>query len=862
MKTRKLLSMLLAIVMVVGMLPGTMLTAFAAEDVITVTEPTLPEQYTIDSLKTLAPLQTPVDSSTIPSAIEYDLWVGGEQFTSEMLTVSDGNGGTATYDPQTNTLTLNYINITAGYIDDQERVIGIYADGDLNIELAGENDITMPDDDNRSYGIRAKGNLSISGSGSLNAIAGNVTAQDSEDHYSTGIHTSGQLNIFGATVYAKGGDISAEGESYSRGVYSEGGLQVDFGGSLTAEGGRASGSMAYSSGLEALGYEEYLNISIYDGNMIAIGGDTEGVIVAESNGAYLELAGFYVYENTANVELTCGNAKATSDDESNKPYACSNGITVYEGDIAIHGGTVEITGGTWEGIDGDGWAAYVASEEGEDGVVTGGNVLVEWETIERSPSGYGFIGPKVTITSTDEEKGAILAENVLEIGDKLIISEPEGGKTTIIEEENYSFDTILDADDSLAKKVVIAPLIYSVKIENADYGMSVLVPNNTSINEAYKDMLEDAGITDFSGAINTEKSGYIFDGFYTESGEKFDFNDSVISDMTITARWTKKSYGGGISSTTTTTTKNDDGSTTKTTTNKRTGTVTEITTNPDGSSTTVETKKDGTKVTTETNADGEIKTEIDLSKDKETEVTIPVPDADYVTSIIVTDKDGKETEITDFEITEDGVKISIYSDCTVVLVGGDAYITPSKKVFQDVHPAGHWSAADVDYVFAKGLMNGVTETNFAPNDKLTRAMLVTVFYRLEGEPGANKSIPFADVDMGSYYANAVIWEQQNGIVNGVSDTEFAPDSNITREQIASIIYRYATFKNYDTSQSGMELREYDDCEAISSWATEAMQWAVNAKLITGKTETTVNPHDNATRAEVAAILHRFIESNK
>lgn len=863
----------------------------------------------------------------------YELWVGGQQFTERMLTIEDGNSGTATYDSQTNTLTLNDINITSGYADDRERVIGIYADSDLTIELVGENNITMPGDNNRSYGIRVKGDLSISGSGSLNAVAGNVIAQDSTEHYSTGIYTGGHLNIYGATVYAKGGDIFSQGESYSCGVSTRGGLQLDFGGSLTAEGGNANGSMAYSTGLEALGDEEYLNISIYDGNLIAKGGDTEGVIVVESNGAYLELAGFYVYENTANVELTSGNAKVTSVDESEEPYACSNGITVYEGDIALHGGTIDISGGTWEGIDGDGWAVYVDGEESEDGAISGGNVLIKWENIELSPSGYGFIEPKVTITSTDEEKGAIFAGTGLEIGDKLIMCHPEGGKVAEIEEEDYAFNTILNSDDSLAKNVVIEPLIHSVKIEGTDYGMSVLVPNNTSINEAYKDMLENSGLTDFSEIINTEKSGYNFDGFYTESGEKFNFDNSVNGDMTITAKWTKKSYGGGSSSTTTTTKKNDDGSTTKTTTNKKTGTVTETTTYPDGSTTKVETKKDGTvtttekdkdgnttttveksdgtsttteknkdgsenvteksadgttvttekntdgtktvttenadgsttteetkkdgtKVTTETNADGETKAEIDLPKNKETEVTIPVTDAEDVTSITVADKDGKKTEITDFEITEDGVNLTISGDCTAVINKA------AKKEFADVHPINHWSAADIDYSYIKGLMMGTSENHFSPDVPLTRAMLVTVLYRLEGEPATNRSIPFADIDMGAYYGNAVSWAKQNGIVNGVTETEFAPNSNITREQIAAIMHRYAQYKGYDVSvEENTNILSYDDFDTISEYAIASMQYAVGSGLMKGKSASTLNPLDNATRAEIAAILHRFIEAN-
>ena len=378
---------------------------------------------------------------------------------------------------------------------------------------------------------------------------------------------------------------------------------------------------------------------------------------------------------------------------------------------------------------------------------------------------------------------------------------------------------------------------------------------------------------------------------YTVEGAKSVVNAENSNILTVAYKKTgsRSSSGGSSSSnTTTTTTKNEDGSTTKTTENKTTGTKTEVTTNTDGSTTTVETKKDGTVTTTEkdkegnttttvekpdgtatitekkkdgttvkteTNADGETKSEIDVPSSKETEVTIPAPNAENVTSVVVTDKDGNETEITDFEITNDGVKISVSGDCTVLLSKA------AKKIFDDVHSAGHWAAADIDYVFANGLMNGTSENGFSPDDKLTRAMLVTVLYRNEGEPATNRSIPFADIDMGAYYANAVSWAKQNGIVNGVTETEFAPDDNITREQIAAIMFRYAQYKGMETMTLEENLH-FADTSEISEYAVSAMNWAVGTGLMKGKSSTTLNPKDNASRAEIAAILHRFIEANK
>ena len=140
-------------------------------------------------------------------------------------------------------------------------------------------------------------------------------------------------------------------------------------------------------------------------------------------------------------------------------------------------------------------------------------------------------------------------------------------------------------------------------------------------------------------------------------------------------------------------------------------------------------------------------------------------------------------------------------------------------------------------------------------------MLVTVLYRLDGEHATNRSIPFADIDIGAYYGNAVIWAKQNGIVNGVSENEFAPNAYITREQIATIMFRYAQYKGLEAITLEENLH-FADANEISEYAISAMNWAVGAGLMKGKTENTINPKDNATRAEMAAILHRFIESDK
>ena len=157
-------------------------------------------------------------------------------------------------------------------------------------------------------------------------------------------------------------------------------------------------------------------------------------------------------------------------------------------------------------------------------------------------------------------------------------------------------------------------------------------------------------------------------------------------------------------------------------------------------------------------------------------------------------------------------------------------------------------------------MNGVGDNLFAPNNETTRAQLVTMLYRLEGQPalGDNLDYPFSDVAADSWYGSAVYWAREHGIVTGVSDTTFAPDKVLTREQMAAILYRYAQYKGYDVTASA-DLSGYTDAGEILTYAQPAMAWANGAGLITGVSDTTLQPRGNSTRAQVATILMRFCQ---
>lgn len=179
-------------------------------------------------------------------------------------------------------------------------------------------------------------------------------------------------------------------------------------------------------------------------------------------------------------------------------------------------------------------------------------------------------------------------------------------------------------------------------------------------------------------------------------------------------------------------------------------------------------------------------------------------------------------------------------------------------VFDDVN-ASDWYYDYVNYVCENKMMNGVSATEFAPNLNLTRGMFVTVLYRIEGEP-ETEEVAFADVKSGTWYEKAVAWASKNGIVNGVSDTEFAPDANIIREQMAAIIHRYAKYKNADVSVGeNTNILSYEDFDSVSEYAIEALQYVCGSGIINGTTASTLAPKENATRAQAAAIFMRAKE---
>ena len=234
-------------------------------------------------------------------------------------------------------------------------------------------------------------------------------------------------------------------------------------------------------------------------------------------------------------------------------------------------------------------------------------------------------------------------------------------------------------------------------------------------------------------------------------------------------------------------------------------------------------------------------------------ITISVkPDKDYkLTWLYVKGEDGSRVAYAEHPYLDDTYYFYMPDqDVTVTAIFGYAY---KDLPFTDVH-SWDWFYEPVQFVYTMDIMNGVTSTSFAPNSNITRGMVVTMLWRMAGEPYVGGG-SFDDVAANEYYSTAVAWSAKNNIVNGVTGSTFGVNTDITREQLAVILYRYAKSLGYSTT--GGSLIGYSDASSISDYAKDAMAWAVKNEIITGVTYTRLNPTGNATRAAVAQMFMNF-----
>jgi len=329
--------------------------------------------------------------------------------------------------------------------------------------------------------------------------------------------------------------------------------------------------------------------------------------------------------------------------------------------------------------------------------------------------------------------------------------------------------------------------------------------------------------TDTSGKLaalpTATRSGYTFGGWYTEAsgGTQITTGTVFTKNTTAYAHWTASgstpggSGGGGVTSTYSVTAPAADNGSVKL-----------------GSSSAAS----GTKVT----------------------VTV-TPDSGYtLRSLTIKDAGGNAVSYTD---NKNGT-YTFTMPASAVTVSAD-FAKTAVFPFTDV-PETYWARAGIAWAYENGIFTGTDAASFSPELSTSRGMIATVLWRIESKPAPASADPFGDVLSGRYYAQAVAWAAEKGVVKGYSASSYGPEDDITREQLAAILYRYAKYRGYDVSKGeSTSLLAYTDAGSVSAYALPAMRWAVGAGLIEGS-ESKLLPGAHATRAQVAAILQRFAQS--
>jgi uncharacterized repeat protein (TIGR02543 family) len=414
-----------------------------------------------------------------------------------------------------------------------------------------------------------------------------------------------------------------------------------------------------------------------------------------------------------------------------------------------------------------------------------------------------------------------------------------------------------------------------------------LTYNTNGGTEITRDRVSAGTAVDLTGKVTT-RDAYDFDGWYTDeqlttpvSGNTF----TVTANTTLYAKWKAKTISGDV-------TAPDDGSVTVTETDEATGTVTATTTWPDGSTRVTVTTTDGTATRTDTKANGitavtvtdkdgntvsaeanipsdvaaaaasaitvpvEVKpagssdsagtVKINIENNGSAKVEIPVTGVTNGTVALLLNEDGTEELLKDSVVTSDGLIVSVS--------GGSASfkIIDNTKRFDDVETSD-WFNDAVMYAASREIMNGTSSNQFSPDVNMTRGMLAQVLYNYENKPDTDAENIFNDVGDTAWYADAVTWAADKGVVTGYGDGVFAPEQNITREQLATMLWRYA-----GKPAAAEQTVSFSDLDQVSSYASEAIAWATSNGILNGKGNNILDPKGYATRAQVAQMLKNFI----
>ena len=484
----------------------------------------------------------------------------------------------------------------------------------------------------------------------------------------------------------------------------------------------------------------------------------------------------------------------------------------------------------------------------DDKATVSGKVYVFETNEEANP----ISGASITLTST----GAVYAEKT-----KL------DGTTITPAHMTESTEKYTSTSSNVGEKTFANQWTLSYKI--------TLDPNDGTLVGTTSELWTDANGKLTAMPSDPTRIGYTFQGWYN-GDTKFDFNTPVTDNITLTARWIINTYMVKFNS--------NGGSGSMAAQTFSYGTAQNLTANaftrPGYTFAGWNTQVDGSG--TPYGDKAELTLTDNLTLYAQWELIIPpfighsiavITDGNGTVSVNPTAADAGET-VTITVTPKDGYKVGTITVTSVtgqsIAVSGNTFTMPAASVtvkvtfvkadrvnpFTDVTEA-NWYYDEVYYVWANGLMQGTSATTFGPNVDTTRAMVVTILWRLEGEPASSYDMDYSDVAGGAWYAGAVRWATEHRIVNG-SEGQFYPGGTVTREQLAAMLYRYAQYKGYDLTAGG-DLSGFADAGAVSGWAETSLAWAVGQRLIQGSANQ-IDPTGSAIRAQLAAILMRFCEN--
>lgn len=798
-------------------------------------------------------------------------------------------GGTAVYAPEDNTLTLNNAEISSGYAY-YGNTCGIYSDEDLTIVLEGTNTIS-----GAKYGIRSEEGLTIRGDGSLTITGDYVGIYTSSGDFrfeggtlDIEIDSSGNDDVDGRGIISdasddyemtiSGGSITIDMEGDGFGIFREyGDLKIEGGcveitstdSAIYAGSGdviiSGTPTITVTAGEGNLGIQAFdrnikLNDTVYTCDMstvtiqsgsIITGLRQKGVVVNDvllSDSGTVECGEGTAFYNADNKTLTLTNATINTGysyfDGTCGIYADVPLTIILVGENTISGMDYGIYGGGNITIEGNGTIAVSAEEAG---IFTRDSLSLNSGTVTATGLGAGSFGVYAG-EFTMEEGSALIAS-----GDQAAIiafyscSLPDGYLPDGYSLQSDDYDTVFTiAKDGSQVIYNYDPTAGTFTLTGAATRVTLTAP---AVVDDGKDDDHDTGSTTESernpdGSLTTTVTKP--DGSTVETTRNPDGSKEVVEtkkDGTVVTTATDKSGNETM------TTENPDGTSVVAIT-RTDGSTSATTVDEDGLSVTVAALSDsaiaqgqtGTvslpmpSVTAASDLDSAPAVMLDLPADTAVKVEIPVENVTAGTVAVLEKADGTSEIVKTSVTTTNGVVLTLSAGETVKIVD-------NTKTFADVADT-FWGADAVAFASSRELFNGTSASDFAPNTAMDRAMIVTVLARLDG----------VDTTAGStWYEAGVQWAVSSGISDGSG-----LDQNLTREQLATMLYRYAQYKGYDVSEGeNTNILSYSDVSSVSEYAMEAMQWACGAGIIGGK-DGLLDPAGNATRAEVATMLMRFV----